>query len=334
MNLNGWLRDHTYHHSQFEDLERLVELKEEQDETITVSLPTLNEEETIAKELILIQSELMEKYPLVDEIAVVDSGSDDRTREIAREYGASVFLAENHLTEHGVYQGKGENLWKTLYLLDGDIIVYLDADIKNIDPKFVYGLLGPLLERPELGYVKAFYERPLDVGDDRRTSGGGRVTEILVRPLLNLFFPDLGGMIQPLSGEYAGRRSVLERLPFFIGYGVETGLLIDIQEQFGMDCVAQVDLDRRVHENQDLQSLGRMAFGILQTFFNRVEEAGKIELIQEIRSNFRTIVSSGEEFDLEEHDLREVERPPMLDVPQYRDRHGRSPLPEAIESSS
>ncbi len=307
-------------------------MKEEQDETITVSLPTLNEEETIAKELILIQSKLMEKYPLVDEIAVVDSGSEDRTREIAREYGASVFLAENHLTEHGTYQGKGENLWKTLYLLDGDIIVYLDADIKNIDPKFVYGLLGPLLERPELAYVKAFYERPLDVGDESRTSsGGGRVTEILVRPLLNLFYPDLGGMIQPLSGEYAGRRSILERLPFFIGYGVETGLLIDIQEQFGMDCVAQVDLDRRVHENQDLQSLGRMAFGILQTFFNRIDEAGKIKLFREIRSNFQTIVSSEEEFALEDHDLQEVERPPMLEVPQYRERHGQTPIPEPIE---
>lgn len=333
MNLKGWLRDHTYHHSEFEDLERLVELKEEQDETITVSLPTLNEEKTIAKELILIQSELMEKYPLVDEIAVVDSGSDDRTREVAREYGASVFLAENHLTEHRVYRGKGENLWKTLYLLNGDIIVYLDADIKNIDPKFVYGLIGPLLERPDLGYVKAFYERPLDAGDNRRTSGGGRVTEILVRPLMNLFFPGLGGMIQPLSGEYAGRRSILERLPFFIGYGVETGLLIDIQEQFGMDCVAQVDLDRRVHENQDLQSLGRMAFGILQTFFNRIDEAGKIEVLQELRSNFRTIVSSGEEFSLEDHDLPEIERPPMLEVPQYRDRHGKTQLPGPIESS-
>lgn len=330
MTVDSWMHDNTFHHSRFQDIERLVELKEKQDERITVSLPTLNEEETIAKELILIRSELMDNYPLVDEIAVVDSGSDDRTREIAREYGASVFLASEHLQEEGTYQGKGENLWKTLYLLEGDIIVYLDADIKNIDPKFVYGLVGPLLEREELGYVKAFYERPLDVGEERNASGGGRVTEILVRPLLNLFYPELAGMIQPLSGEYAGRRSVLERLPFFIGYGVETGLLIDISERFGIESIAQVDLDRRVHQNQDLQSLGKMAFGILQTFLNRVDESQKIELKQELNQLYRTIIASGDDHYLEDHDLPEIERSPMIEIEQYREKHGKAPEPEHI----
>ncbi|MFB6345005.1 MAG: glucosyl-3-phosphoglycerate synthase [bacterium] len=323
MTVQDWLQTNTYHHSEFQDISRLVELKEEQDLTITVSLPTLNEEETIAKELILIRTELMIKNPLVDEIAVVDSGSDDRTREIAEEYGASVFLASEYLEEEGVYQGKGENLWKTLYLLEGDIIVYLDADIKNIDPKFVYGLVGPLLEREELGYVKAFYDRPLEVGTEQRSSGGGRVTEILVRPLLNLFFPKLAGMIQPLSGEYAGRRSVLEQLPFFIGYGVETGLLIDIGERFGIESIAQVDLDRRVHHNQDLQSLSKMAFGILQTFFNRVDELDKIKLKQNLGKVFRTILAADEEFSLQDHDLPEIERPPILQLEQYRQKHNR-----------
>lgn len=330
MTVESWLQSNTYHHSEFQDISRLVELKEKQDLSITVSLPTLNEEETIAKELILIRTELMIKNPLVDEIAVVDSGSDDRTREIAEEYGASVFLASEYLQEEGVYHGKGENLWKTLYLLEGDIIVYLDADIKNIDPKFVYGLVGPLLEREELGYVKAFYDRPLEVGTEKRSSGGGRVTEILVRPLLNLFFPQLAGMIQPLSGEYAGRRSVLEQLPFFIGYGVETGLLIDISEQFGIDSIAQVDLDRRVHHNQDLQSLGKMAFGILQTFFNRVDETGKIELKQKLGDIFRTILAADDEFSLEQHDLPEVERSPMIQLDQYREKHGRTPAEESV----
>lgn len=334
MTVENWLAHNTFHHSKFDNIERLVELKEQQNQTITVSLPTLNEEETIAKELILIRSELMSNYSLVDEIAVVDSGSDDRTREIAREYGASVFLASEYLEEEGGYQGKGENLWKTLYLLDGDIIVYLDADIKNIDPKFVYGLVGPLLERQELGYVKAFYERPLEVGDESRSSGGGRVTEILVRPLLNLFFPQLAGMIQPLSGEYAARRSVLERLPFFIGYGVETGLLIDISEQFGIDCIAQVDLDRRVHHNQDLQSLSKMAFGILQTFFNRVTEAEKIVLKEKLNQIFRTIVTSGDDFTLEDHDLPEIERPPMIDLEQYINKHGTTAEPDFGSSPS
>lgn len=332
MNVQNWLDYNTYHHSEFENIEQLVRLKEQQNQTITVSLPTLNEEETIAKELILIRSELMNNYPLVDEIAVVDSGSEDRTREIAREYGASVFRASEHLQEEGVYQGKGENLWKTLYLLDGDIIVYLDADIKNIDPKFVYGLVGPLLERQELGYVKAFYERPLEIGNEQRASGGGRVTEILVRPLLNLFFPQLAGLIQPLSGEYAGRRSVLERLPFFIGYGVETGLLIDISQRFGIDCLAQVDLDRRVHKNQDLQSLGKMAFDILQTFFNRVEENEKVKLLEELHRVYRTIVASDDEYWLEEHDITGVERPPMLEISQYQKKHGETTRPDYLDT--
>ncbi len=207
-------------------------------------------------------------------------------------------------------------------MLDGDIIVYLDADIKNIDPKFVYGLVGPLLEREELGYVKAFYDRPLDMGSERRTTGGGRVTEILVRPLFNLFFPELSGLIQPLSGEYAGRREILEQLPFFIGYGVETGLLIDLRQRFGIESIAQVDLDRRVHQNQDLQALGKMAFEILQTFYNRVDEAGKIELKQKLHHTFRRIVASGDEHSLDEETIEELERPPMIELDEYRRRHG------------
>jgi len=320
LELDDWLDTNTYHHSRYSDIERLVNLKKEKDLTISLSLPTLNEEETIAKEIILIQTELMIQHNLVDEIAVIDSGSEDRTREIARKYGASVFLASDYLKEEGVQQGKGENLWKSLYLLKGDIIVYLDADIKNIDPKFVYGLVGPLLEREELSYVKAFYERPLQFGDEVRTGGGGRVTEILVRPLFNMFFPQLAGMMQPLSGEYAGRRSLLEKLPFFIGYGVETGLLIDISEQFGIEKIAQVDLDKRVHENQDLQSLGRMAFGILQTFFSRADALGKVELKEELHHIYKSIIASGEEYDLRGEELREIERPPMVELEQYREK--------------
>lgn len=321
MELDRWLVENTYHHSDFSDIERLVDLKKDQDTSIAVSLPTLNEEETIAKEIILIQTELMIKYDLVDEIAVVDSGSEDRTREIAEKYGASVYLASNYLEEEGVYQGKGENLWKSLYLLEGDIIVYIDADIKNIAPKFVYGLVGPLLENEDLGYSKGFYERPLQTGESSRTGGGGRVTEILIRPLFNLFFPRLSGLIQPLSGEYAGRREFLEKLPFFIGYGVETGLLIDISEKFGIEKIAQVDLDKRVHQNQDLQSLGQMAFGILQTFFNRVDAADKLELKEEINRIFRQIKTVDKDLHrFKDKEIKEIERPPIIELEQYRNK--------------
>ncbi|MFP4686987.1 MAG: glucosyl-3-phosphoglycerate synthase [bacterium] len=320
MKVDNWLVENTYHHGDFQDIERLVDLKNKKNLTIDVSLPTLNEEKTIAKEILLIQTELMIKHELVDKIAVVDSGSSDRTREIAEKYGAEVFLASDYLPEQGDHRGKGENLWKSLYLLEGDIIVYIDADIKNIAPKFVYGLVGPLLERDEISYVKGFYERPLQMGEEVRTGGGGRVTEILIRPLFNLFFPDLAGLLQPLSGEYAGRRELLEKLPFFIGYGVETGLLIDISEQFGIETIAQVDLDKRVHQNQDLQSLGKMAFGILQTFFNRLDAAGKVKIKKELKRIFRQIEAIEDGHRFENLDMSEIERPPMVDIDKYRQK--------------
>ncbi len=265
MEIELWLNTNTYHHSAFSDLAALISEKERQGLTISLCLPTLNEEATIGKEILILKANLMDRYPLLDEIAVVDSGSRDRTREIAREFGADVYLASDVLPETGEHNGKGENLWKALHLLKGDIIVYIDADIKNIHPRFVWGLVGPLIQRAELQYVKAFYDRPLATRSTIRPSGGGRVTEILVRPLFSLFFPELTGIIQPLSGEYAARRAVLEKIPFPVGYGVETSMLIDIYRQWGMKALAQCDLARRVHRNQENLALGRMSFSILHT---------------------------------------------------------------------
>ena len=226
-----WLSERTYHHSNFWDIRWLVEEKERQGLKISLCLPTYNEAKTIGKEIVLLKSALKDRYPLLDEIAVIDSGSTDDTREIAATFGADVYLAEEHLPEYGNHRGKGENLWKALYLLQGDIIVYVDSDINNIHPRFVYGLIGPLIKEPEVHYVKAFYDRPLAFSQGIRPTGGGRVTEILVRPLFSLFYPELATIIQPLSGEYAGRRSILEQIPFPVGYGVETAALIDIYEK-------------------------------------------------------------------------------------------------------
>ncbi len=265
----------------------------------------------------------MDRYPLVDELAVVDSGSVDKTREVASKYGADVYLTENCLTKYGTYKGKGENLWKALYLLKGDIIIYIDADIKNIHPKFVYGLVGPLLKDDKLGFVKAFYERPLVLGNTVREAGGGRVTEILIRPLFNLFFPELAGIIQPLSGEYAARRKVLESIPFFIGYGVETGLLIDIYEKFGIEVIAQVDLDRRVHKNQRLSALGKMSFGILQTFLHRANNLEKIELKGDLNHIMKIFKSRGNSYIFDTIQIEEIERPPMITIEQYQRKFKR-----------
>jgi len=217
MNQDTWLERNTFHHGAFWDLIKLVKEKEKKGLKISLCIPTLNEEKTIGKEVLILRSELMERYPLVDEFAVIDSGSEDKTLEIASNYGADVYLASDILPEVGNKRGKGENLWKAIHQLQGDIICYVDADISNIHPRFVYGLVAPLIQRDEITYVKAFYDRPLNYSSGLRPSGGGRVTEILTRPLFSLFYPDLSQIIQPLSGEYAARREVLEKIPFPIG---------------------------------------------------------------------------------------------------------------------
>ncbi|MFW5694497.1 MAG: glucosyl-3-phosphoglycerate synthase [Alkalispirochaeta sp.] len=319
MNLNDWLKSNTYHHSEFRDLRALVDAKEQAGLTISLCIPTLNEEKTIGKEVVIFRSELMQRYPLIDEIAIIDSGSTDKTLEIAANFGADTYLADDILPEVEPKRGKGENLWKAVYQLTGDIIVYIDADIKNIHPRFVYGLVGPLIRRPEIQYVKAFYDRPLAFSQGVRPSGGGRVTEILIRPLFSLFFPELTAIIQPLSGEYAVRREVLERIPFPIGYGVETSHLIDVYSLYDMQAFAQTDLDQRVHRNQPTRSLGKMAFGILQTFLSRVEKLGVIKEIPETSTILRQFQVQDETFETVEHTIVEEERPPMETIPAYQE---------------
>jgi glucosyl-3-phosphoglycerate synthase len=321
--IENWVREKTFHHSQFSDIEELVRLKKKKGLTISLGLPTLNEEETIVSEILVLRSELMEKYPLIDELAVIDSGSTDRTCEFARQYGADVYKVGDHLKEVEACKGKGEALWRSLYILSGDIIIWIDADIKNIHPKFAYGLLGPLLNNDGVGYVKAFYERPLAAADGIRPTGGGRVTQLLVRPLLNAFFPDLSGFIQPLSGEYAGRREVLEQVPFFIGYGVETCLLIDIYEKFGLEIMAQVDLDRRVHRNRTLPTLTKMSFAILQAFCNRAESLDKIRFKEELNQTLRLFKRRGMELISTLESYTPVERPPMISLSSYRKKRKR-----------
>lgn len=318
--IKEWINKNTYHHSEFWDLQQLVEQKEQNDLTISLCLPTLNEEKTIGKEVVIFKSELVDRYPLLDEIAVIDSGSDDQTREIAANFGADVYLANNILPGLEKKKGKGENLWKAIYQLNGDIIVYVDADISNIHPRFVYGLVAPLIYREEIKYVKAFYDRPLAVSDNVRPSGGGRVTEILIRPLFSLYFPELTGIIQPLSGEYAVRREVLENINFPIGYGVETSHLIDVYTKYGLDAFAQTDLDQRVHENKPTRALGKMAFGILQTFIKRAKNLGIIGEIDNFQTILRQTQAKEDIYEQNELKIIEEERPPMIEIEKYRQK--------------
>ena len=320
MNQETWLERNTFHHGAFWDLIKLVKEKEKKGLKISLCIPTLNEEKTIGKEVLILRSELMERYPLVDEFAVIDSGSQDKTLEVASNYGADVYLASDILPEVGNKRGKGENLWKAIHQLKGDIICYVDADISNIHPRFVYGLVAPLIHRDEVTYVKAFYDRPLNYSSGLRPSGGGRVTEILTRPLFSLFYPELSQIIQPLSGEYAARREVLEKIPFPIGYGVETSHLLDLYELYGLETFAQTDLDRRVHRNQTTNALGKMSFGILQTFFNRLHAQGKLDQMPDLETFYRRFEVEDGNYRQLVQEVVEEERPPMIEIEGYRNR--------------
>jgi glucosyl-3-phosphoglycerate synthase len=318
----NWLRENTFHHSGFSTVARLVELKREQGLTVSLCFPALNEERTVGKEIKIIREELVEKYPLIDEIAVVDSGSSDRTKEVSEEAGADFYYSGDILSKYRFYRGKGENLWKSLYALNGDIICWLDADIQNMHPRFVLGLVGPLLEQPRLSYVKAFYKRPIRSKGELRHTGGGRVTELVVRPFFNLLFPELTGIAQPLSGEYAGRRELLERLPFFTGYGVEAGHLIDILRLFGLGVIGQCDIVVRVHRNQTIGALRSMSYRILKILLQRADDMGRIEIFQDLTDSLQVITGVKHLYSLEKMKVWGTERPPMISIPEYREKHG------------
>ncbi|MER3543482.1 MAG: glucosyl-3-phosphoglycerate synthase [Chloroflexota bacterium] len=317
--VDRWFATNTFHSEEFADLEQLVRWKRERGHTISLALPALNEAEMVGHVISTLKQALMDEVPLLDEIVLIDSNSTDATREIAASLGIPVYIHQHILADEvGSFPGKGEGLWKSLYVMRGDIIAWVDTDIVNIHPRFVYGILGPLLRWDTIQYVKGFYRRPIRIDGVLRAGGGGRVTELVARPLLNLFFPELSGIIQPLSGEYAGRRAALEQLPFFSGYGVETGLLIDMLDRFGLKAIAQVDLQERIHHNQPLVNLSRMAFAILQVFIARLEARNKVKLLEEFNRSMKLIRYEPGRFFLEVERISDVERPPMITVPAYR----------------
>jgi glucosyl-3-phosphoglycerate synthase len=321
--VDRWFAEQTYHADEFADLEHLLALKHKQNLTISLAMPALNEEETIGNVIETVQNALVRDAPLLDEIILMDSNSIDRTRTIAESMGIPIFIHQDTLPQYGARRGKGEALWKSLFATRGDIIIWIDTDIVNIHPRFVYGLLGPLLLRPKTQFVKGFYRRPLRVGGEMQEGGGGRVTELTARPLLNLFYPELSGIIQPLSGEYGGRRKALEQMAFFSGYGVEIGLLIDIFETFGLSAIAQVDLLERVHHNQPLEALGKMSFAIIQAVIRKLERRYGQAILEDINRTMKLIRYADETFFLDIEEIAERERPPMMNVPEYLAAHHR-----------
>lgn len=318
-----WFAENTFHADEFADLHSLVAAKHERGLTVSLALPALNEEETVGRVIATIKHALMDTVPLLDEIVLIDSNSSDRTRAIAADLGVPVYIHQEILPHYGARPGKGEALWKSLYVTRGDIIAWIDTDIYNIHPRFVYGIIGPLIMHDHVQYVKGFYRRPLKVGDKMQAGGGGRVTELMARPLINLFYPELSGIIQPLSGEYAGRRVALEQASFYSGYGVETGMLIDIFERHGLSAIAQVDLLERVHHNQPLEALSKMSYTILQTVMHRLEKRFGHPLMADVNRTMKLVRYERGSYYLDVEDVVERERPPMLTLPEYAPEQAR-----------
>ncbi|MBC7267319.1 MAG: glucosyl-3-phosphoglycerate synthase [Streptomyces sp.] len=291
-------------------LHQILAAKRATGQTVSVVLPALNEEETVGDIVAVIRRDLVERRPLVDEIVVVDSGSTDRTAEVAAAAGATVVHRDEILPRIPTVPGKGEVLWRSLLATSGDIVCFIDADLKEFSADFVSGIVGPLLTDPDIDLVKGMYDRPL-----AGTGGqGGRVTELMARPLLNMHWPQLAGFVQPLGGEYAARRSLLEQLPFPVGYGVELGMLVDSLHLVGLDALAQVDVGVRKHRHQDGQALGRMSAAIYRTAQLRLARG---HLIRPSLTQFER----GEDgFEPRTYSVDTEERPPMVEIAEYASR--------------
>ncbi|GGQ94519.1 glucosyl-3-phosphoglycerate synthase [Streptomyces flaveolus] len=291
-------------------LPQIMAAKRATGQSVSVVLPALDEEATVGEIVAVIRRELMRRVPLVDELVVVDSGSTDRTAAVAAAAGARVVPRDEILPRIPAVPGKGEVLWRSLLVTGGDIVCFVDADLREFSADFVSGIVGPLLTDPEVHLVKAMYDRPLDAAPGE----GGRVTELMARPLLNLHWPRLAGFVQPLGGEYAARRSLLEKLPFPVGYGVELGMLVDSLHLVGLDALAQVDVGVRRHRHQDGRALGRMSAAIYRTAQLRLARG---HLLRPALTQFERGAGG---FEPRTYAVDTEERPPMTEIAEYASR--------------
>jgi glucosyl-3-phosphoglycerate synthase len=295
------------------DPARLVDLKVAQRSTLSVCLPAKNEERTIGQIVATVRRVLMERHSLVDEIVVIDDGSVDSTAEVAAWEGARVAAVGEILPDLPAGSGKGNALWLSQHATEGDLICWIDADVTNFRAAFVTQLVEPILADASVGFVKGYYRRPIF----GRPTGGGRVTELVARPLLCALFPHLAHIVQPLAGEYAGRRSLLETVPFVEGYGVDLGLLIDLAAAYGADTIRQADLGVREHRNRPTDELAPMAMEVMLTGLRRAG-MGRADLPS-------TLVRFDEHHEKVLVPVEARERPPMITIPAYREKFGREP---------
>jgi glucosyl-3-phosphoglycerate synthase len=293
-----WTRTHTFAHADFP--ERGLRKRSQ---TVSVCLPAREEAATIGP--IVRELAGLRDRGAIDEVVVVDAASADGTAALATEAGAEVHQQDGLLPHLGPVLGKGDAMWRALTVLRGDIVCYLDADTEQFGEHFARGLVGPLVRDHRLQLVKGSYRRPFRAGGTATPDGGGRVNDLAARPLLNRFYPELAGVRQPLAGEFSARRELLGRLPFFTGYGVEIGLLIDAYRAVGLDGLAQVDLGVRQNRHQSLSELGPMAYAVLGAVCRRLEEDGRLR--DAPQESFLAVGDAG----VEARDLKAVERPPM-----------------------
>ncbi|MFL6025153.1 MAG: glucosyl-3-phosphoglycerate synthase [Marmoricola sp.] len=298
--VDSWFRSNTTSWCD-QTLEDLLRAKAGSGSTVSLVVPARNEAATVGDVVARVREALVETTALLDEIVVIDSDSTDDTYAVAADAGAVVHRAAEIRPDLGSHPGKGEAMWKSLFVTSGDVLVFMDADLLDWDTHFVPGLLGPLLTRPEVALVKGFYERPLA----SEAFEGGRVTELVARPLINLLFPELAGLVQPLAGEWAIRRDLFASLTVPTGYAVELAALVDTLAERGVDAIAQVDLGRRAHRHQALRDLGGMATQILAAALSRAgkEPPGDASVLRQ----YHRVEGVIEHVD---RTVPEVERPP------------------------
>lgn len=290
------------------DLATLVATKQRLGVTVSLVVPARNEAATVGAVVVKVRETLLETAALLDEIVVIDSDSTDDTYDVATDAGATVHRSAEIRPDLGSHPGKGEAMWKAQFVTSGDLLVFMDADLVDWDTHFVPGLLGPLLTRPEVALVKGYYERPFHAGEESHAYEGGRVTELVARPLLGLLFPLLSGLVQPLAGEWAVRRELFGRLSVPTGYAVETTALIDTLRTHGLSAIAQVDLGRRSHRHQSLRDLGGMSAQITSAVLQRAGVTGMARAAARLRQFHHGPTG----LEVAERQVPTIERPPAV----------------------
>ena len=319
-----WFKHRSYDYKQYSDLEALGRRKRELGLTVSAVLPCRNVADTVSRIVDEIHAVNRQggDHPLVDQILAVDADSPDGTAEVAASRGAEVYSENELMSNHGGAHGKGDAMWRALSVARGDLVMYIDADTKDFRPQLVYGVLGPILEVPEIRFVKAAYRRPFKSHETVETDGGGRVTELSTKPLFNLFYPELTGFVQPLAGEFVADRELLSSIPFLTGYAVETGIMIDVLKVVGLEAMAQVDLGTRQNRHQPLRDLSRMSYSVLRAVARRMRQEGRLNQVREPGSpdflfqlsDYQHAVATPDGLKLQEYVEELVERPPIKEV--------------------